>query len=111
MAFAEDSEYVKRLYKKGLKYKIFKDPRYLYSLRHYKRDGKLRFIGNTAKLNLKSCRIKDRPSKRVSDGWSVRREKAVNGISLFVKEIKIALKKPKLLKKIKRYLSSPEGDF
>ena len=112
MVFAEDSDYVKRLYKHGVKYKIFKDPRYVYSLRHYKRDGKLKFLGNTAKLNLKNLAgLKIDQVKEYPMGGAYGEKKAVNGLSLFIKEIKIALKKPKLLKKIRKYLSSPEGDY
>ena len=112
MAFAEDSEYVKRLYKKGLKYKIFKDPRYVYSLRHYKRDGTLKFIGNTARLNLKNLAgLRIDQVKEYPMGGAYGEKKTANGLFLFLKEIKVALKKPKLLKKIKKYLSSPEGDY
>ena len=112
MAFAEDSEYVKRLFKQGVKYKIFRDPRYVYSLRHYKRDGKLKFIGNTARLNLKNLAgLKIDQVKEYPMGGAYGEKRAANGLSIFLKEIKIALKKPKLLKKIKKYLSSPEVDY
>lgn len=111
MSFAEDSEYVKRLFNKGISFKIFKDPRYTYSLRHYRKDGKLNYLGKTARLHLKNLagllidQLKEYPM-----GGTVEEKKDVEGLSEFFRDIKTALKKPKIFKKIGKYLSYLEEE-
>lgn len=51
--FGEDAEFVKRAYKSGLHFKIYRDPKYIYSLRRFKKTGTLRSFQKYALLHLK----------------------------------------------------------
>lgn len=112
IGFAEDTEYVKRIYNKGIKFCVFRDPRYVVSLRHFRRDGKLKYLGNTAKLHLKNLAgIRIDQSKEYPMGGEYEDGKDLNGLTAFFNDFKKALKKPKILLKINKYLAYLEGDY
>ncbi len=54
ITFTEDAEYIRRCYRHGFTFSIFKDPRYRISLRRFRRQGTIRSIGQYARLHLKS---------------------------------------------------------
>jgi glycosyltransferase involved in cell wall biosynthesis len=112
VGFAEDSDYVRNLFKKGAKFMLFKDPRYIYSLRRYRRDGKLKYFTKTAKLHLKNfAGMEINQLKEYPMGGASLEKKDLNGLTTLFQGMKTALKRPKILKKIKEYLSSMEGDY
>ena len=53
IGFAEDTDFVRTGYKAGLSFKVFRDPRYVYSLRRFHKLGTIRIIQKSAILNLK----------------------------------------------------------
>jgi glycosyltransferase involved in cell wall biosynthesis len=52
ITFAEDTEFVKRLVSQGYRFRLFKDPRFKYSLRRFEKEGTLPMIRKYAKLDL-----------------------------------------------------------
>lgn len=110
--FAEDKEYVKRLHGKGIKLKVFRDPRYVLSLRHYRRDGLLKYSGKITKLNFKNfAKLSiDQPSEYPMGGAVQGKRNSYDLITLF-KSLKTAAKKPKILRNIKRYLNTLESEY
>lgn len=53
IGFAEDTEFVRQAFKKGFSFKVFRDPRYVYSLRRFHKLGTIRILQKSALLNLK----------------------------------------------------------
>lgn len=53
IGFAEDTEFVRHGYKLGLSFKVFRDPRYVYSLRRFQKLGTLKMLQKSALLNIK----------------------------------------------------------
>lgn len=51
--FAEDWEFVKNAFSKGLRFSLFRDPTYTYSLRRFKKYGKLKTIQKYAQIYIK----------------------------------------------------------
>lgn len=51
--FAEDSEFIRKAFKKGFRFVVFRDPYYIYSFRRLKRQGKMKTLRNYVRLNLK----------------------------------------------------------
>jgi glycosyltransferase involved in cell wall biosynthesis len=52
--FSEDWQFVKDAFSKGLIFKIFKDPKYFYSMRRFRRMGNIKAIQKYAEVNLKT---------------------------------------------------------
>ncbi len=53
VGFAEDTDFIRRGYKKGYTFTIIHDPRYVYSLRRFRKVGTLKLLQKYAVLNLK----------------------------------------------------------
>src|SRR5258706_727554 len=53
VGFAEDTDFVRRGYKKGYSFNVFREPRYVYSLRRFHKLGTIRILQKSALLNLK----------------------------------------------------------
>lgn len=53
VGFAEDKDFVVKYYKSGYVFKIYKDPKYVYSLRRFHSHGALKVIQKSSKLLLK----------------------------------------------------------
>lgn len=51
--FAEDSEYANRVFKLGYTFRVFRDPRFIFSMRRFKRTGTLKVFRQYANLHLK----------------------------------------------------------
>jgi glycosyltransferase involved in cell wall biosynthesis len=57
--FMEDALFVNQVCKTGAKFKIFQEPRYVFSMRRFEKEGTLKFVGNSALLQLKYIQGKD----------------------------------------------------
>lgn len=53
VGFAEDTEFIRQGYRKGYSFSIIHEPRYVYSLRRFRKIGTLKLIQKYAVLNLK----------------------------------------------------------
>lgn len=53
VGFAEDTEFIRQGYKKGYTFSIIHDPRYVYSLRRFRKVGTLKLLQKYAVLNIK----------------------------------------------------------
>lgn len=53
IGFAEDTEFVNRGFKKGFSFGVFREPRYTYSFRRFRKIGKIKLLQKYAVLNLK----------------------------------------------------------
>lgn len=53
IGFAEDTEFVNRGFKKGFSFGVFREPRYNYSFRRFRKIGKIKLLQKYAVLNLK----------------------------------------------------------
>jgi len=53
VGFAEDTEFVRRGYKKDYSFSVIREPRYVYSLRRFRKIGTLKLLQRYAVLNLK----------------------------------------------------------
>jgi len=53
VGFAEDTEFIRQGYRKGFSFSIIHEPRYVYSLRRFRKIGTLKLIQKYAVLNLK----------------------------------------------------------
>lgn len=53
MHFGEDTDFVRRCAKMGYKFKVFRKPRYVYSLRRARKMGKMNYLKKTMVLNFK----------------------------------------------------------
>jgi glycosyltransferase involved in cell wall biosynthesis len=52
ITFGEDSELIRRTVKKGYKYKLFRDPQFIFSLRRFRKEGTLKAIQKISRLDL-----------------------------------------------------------
>lgn len=52
--FAEDAEFINRAYKLGYSFIIFRDPRYILSLRRFRQNGKIKTLQQYATINIKN---------------------------------------------------------
>ena len=52
--FSEDWQFVKEAFSKGLIFKIFKDPKYFFSMRRFRRMGNINALKKYAEVNLKT---------------------------------------------------------
>lgn len=57
--FMEDTFFVQDVVENGHKFNIFQEPRYVFSMRRYEKEGTLKFLGNGALLQLKFLQGKD----------------------------------------------------
>jgi glycosyltransferase involved in cell wall biosynthesis len=57
--FMEDTFFVQSVVDAGHKFTIFQEPRYVFSMRRYKKEGTLKFVGNGVLLQLKFLQGKD----------------------------------------------------
>jgi glycosyltransferase involved in cell wall biosynthesis len=57
--FMEDNFFVKEVTDSGHQFNIFQEPRYVFSMRRYEKEGTLKFVGNGALLQLKFLQGKD----------------------------------------------------
>ena len=111
ISFAEDSEFINRCFKLGYDFQIFKDPRYIMSLRRFRKNGKIRAIQQYASLHLKRLtQQKINQEKEYPMGGSV--YLGDQNTQSFFKSIDQTLKnitkKPKIFAKIRSIISLEE---
>lgn len=53
IGFAEDTDFVRQNFRKGYTFKVFRDPRYVYSLRRFHKLGTIKMLQKSALLNIK----------------------------------------------------------
>ncbi len=111
VGFAEDTEFVRQGYKKGLSFTVFHDPRYVYSLRRFRKVGMLKITQQYAILNLKYITKQqvDQVSEYPMGGaFFDGDEKTAKMFSKVDSTFAKLLKKPKILDKISALLSLEE---
>lgn len=105
ITFGEDTEIIKRGHKLDNNFEIFKDPRYIYSLRRFKAEGTLTMLRKYAKLNSKTLLGKYPTYNLDLDypmlGGSLY-DKQKQKIS-FIAQVENSLKKVKDLTKLKKW--------
>lgn len=110
VGFAEDTDFVRQNYKRGYTFKVFRDPRYVYSLRRFHKMGTFNILQKSALLNIKYLtKQKVDQKKEYPMGGSVfdinpQDQSLFSNIGNFNK----LLKKPKILEKINALLSLEE---
>lgn len=102
IGFAEDTEFVRRYFKKGHRFQVFRQPRYVYSLRRFHSHGTFKMILKYAKLNIKflTNQVVDQPTEYPMGGsaFNLKQELDINEkINIFNKLIT----KPKIIEKLK----------
>lgn len=109
VGFAEDTEFVRQAHKKGYSFIVFHDPRYVYSLRRFRKIGKLKLIQKYALLNLKYLTKQkvDQPKEYPMGGESIADIKTKSEIEK-IGSFNRLFKKPKILDKITALLSLEE---
>jgi len=105
ITFGEDTEIIKRGHKLEYSFEIFKDPRYIYSLRRFKAEGTLKMLRKYAKLNSKTLLGKYPTYNLDMDypmlgGSLYDRQKQKIG---FIAQVENSLKKVKDLTKLKKW--------
>ena len=113
IAFAEDAEFVRRCYKKGCRYLIFRDPRFILSLRRLRSTGKLKLLQKYASLHLKNFTqipINQEKEYPMGGGYleltsSDRPESILGNLQQALKSI---AQKPKIIQKIRSLILSEE---
>jgi glycosyltransferase involved in cell wall biosynthesis len=108
VGFAEDTDFIRTAYNKGYSFTVLHEPRFVYSLRRFRRDGLLRSLQNYAILNLKYMtkqkvnQVEEYPmGGKVPTGNSQSAKFMIQFDKLFKKLVKT----PKAFKRIKALLS------
>ena len=101
IGFAEDAQFVRDGCEKGYIYTIFRDPKYIYSLRRFRQHGTIKTLQKYAMLNLKFF-TKQKVNQKT--------EYPMGGhvFSQFPQQLPNISKKPKLLEKIRNILTQLE---
>ncbi len=112
--FAEDGEFIRRAVKKGLRFEVFRDPKYTFSLRRFRKFGNLGTIRKYATLHLK--RIAGIPidlRKEYPMGGKIALEESfgISFLEIIKSNLILLFKKPRKLKKIKSLLELIENGF
>lgn len=112
VGFAEDTEFVRRGYKKGYSFSVIREPRYVYSLRRFRKIGTLKLLQRYAVLNLKIMTNQKVDQKKEYPMGGEYLEKA-NTTSDFFKNLQAVFikkgPKKKIVDQIKALLSLEEG--
>lgn len=113
VAFAEDTEFIRQGYRKGYSFSILREPRYVYSLRRFRKIGTLKLLQKYAVLNLKMLTNQkvDQKKEYPMGGEYLEKTKATSNFfkdlrSTFIKK---GLKK-KIVDQIKALLSLEESE-
>ena len=111
VGFAEDTEFVRQGFKRRLSFTVFHEPRYVYSLRRFRKMGMLKSIKDYAILNIKYItKIKVDQKKEYPMGGELfsADQKTAEIFKKVDSSFSRLLKKPKILDKIKALLSLEE---
>ena len=110
--FAEAGEFVRRAAKKGFRFTIYKTPRFTFSLRRFRKSGKIRSLQQYAKLHLKILSQKNIDKKEYPmGGHTFTGDQTTNSL---LEKIQTALsltsKQAKLKEKIKSLITLFENN-
>jgi len=110
VGFAEDTEFVRQAHKKGCTFGVFHEPRYVYSLRRFRKIGMLKAVKDYAILNLKYLTKQpvDQKKEYPMGGDLFSDTKTAEIFNKVDGSFKKLLKKPKILDKISALLSLEE---
>jgi len=95
IGFAEDTDFVRHAFKQGFSFKVFRDPRYIYSLRRYEKLGTLRILQKSALLNIKYLtgqKVDQKKEYPMGGGHLEKKSKNESSFDFF-KTIQIKIKK------------------
>lgn len=113
VAFAEDSEFIRQGHRKGFSFSILREPRYVYSLRRFRKIGTLKLLQKYAVLNLKiltNQKVDQKKEYPMGGGYLEKTETTSN----FFKDLRsIFIKKgpkKKIVDQIKALLSLEESE-
>lgn len=113
VAFAEDTEFIRQGYRKGYTFSILREPRYVYSLRRFRKIGSLKLLQKYAILHLKIMTDQKIDQKKEYPMGGEYLE-AETQTSEFFKKLQAVfinkLPKKKIVDQIKELLSLEEGD-
>ena len=112
ITFAEDGEFIRRAYKKNFKFTIYKNPRFVVSLRRFRKDGRLKSLQQYAKLHLKILTQKNISRYEYPTGGQVFKDNP--GLQTFMDKVQSTLKtaknKPQLKKKLRSIINIFENN-
>lgn len=114
LTFAEDGDFIRRAWRKGYALTIIKDPRPIYSLRRFRRMGRIGVVRKYAKLGLKRLsRMQINQLVEYPMGGMIERNEAekywlANGVK---KKIMKTARKPEFRRDIKRLVNLIESEF
>ena len=101
VGFAEDKDFVVQYYKSGYIFKIYKDPRYTYSLRRFHSHGALKVIQKSSKLLLKYLTGQSIDQKKEypmgGNAFNLKNKTLIQKIENF---LDTPIKAPKIIKKL-----------
>jgi glycosyltransferase involved in cell wall biosynthesis len=103
LPFAEDGEFVRRAYRKKLKFTIYRSPKFVVSLRRFRKEGRLKALQQYAKLHLKIITQKNISRQEYPMGGQAFKDNP--GLQTFFNKIQTTLKvvkeKPQLKKRLR----------
>lgn len=111
--FGEDSEFIREGYRKGFSFSILREPRYVYSLRRFRKIGTLKLLQKYAVLNLKILTNQKIDQKKEYPMGGEYLEKEVKTSEFFKNLRSIFIKKgpkKKTFDRIRALLSLEESD-
>jgi glycosyltransferase involved in cell wall biosynthesis len=109
--FAEDAEFINRCFKLGHNFQIFKDPRYIMSLRRFRKNGKIRAIQQYASLHLKRLtqqKINQKKEYPMGGSAYLGDKNTQSFFESIDQALKNITKKPKVFAKIRSIISLEE---
>lgn len=111
--FAEDTEFIRKAHQKGLTFKIYKDPQFIFSLRRFRKNGTLRQFQKYALLHLKyitGAKI-DQEKEYPMGGHTFSTDQTTqNLIDKMIKTLDAGKKIPSIVKKIKALMTLTEEE-
>ncbi len=107
VGFAEDTDFIRAYFNRGSSFKIFRDPRYIYSLRRFHSQGSIKVIQKSAKLFLKYLTgQKVDQEKEYPMGGKNHQVKNPDLIQKINDFLNTPIKTPKILEKLQSILNS-----
>lgn len=113
MKFAEDTEFIRKAHQKGLIFKIYRDPQFIFSLRRFRKNGTLRQFQKYALLHLKyltGTKI-DQEKEYPMGGHTFSADQTTqNLIEKIIKTLDAGTKSKKIVNKIKALIELDKFD-
>lgn len=113
VTFAEDAEFVNRVYKLGHNFKVFRDPRFVYSMRRFKRTGALKIFTQYVNLHFKrliGADIDQEKEYPMGGIVPIEDKSAKNLMEKIISTLDAGKKIPAIVKKIKAIATLSEED-